>query len=1323
MKKQIRKQFLAFFLAIIVCISPLGTVDIPAAENTEISDHAEVTGDGSMGQLIANEVSGADQTKKSNDSNDIFELEISQKTAQVQLKTEKAATLIVAIYTDLNSTQMLASGKTTIEAGVTKATVLIETETMPEYFIAKAYLLEKTSFKPLCNPYVTQMYTESMQKLENSTTDDYKDREVLKLDEDDNKTNFGVFKEDTLVFKEESEKNQVIDNTDGTYTIMNADDDFKNLKEGDTFSYQQKEGKVILAKIKNISIQGNTIFITEDKNTDLTDYFDYFKLEIDSNDLADVNIDDSNLPGGMTVESEENVSSINMLGKNEVPKSAKLKINKLLTASVTVSAKNVIDDDCKLDGEINVGVGVDFKIYILPDYKYISFKVQLSLKTSLGISGNKDVEFPLPAIVLSYFKMINVKLTPELVGSVSGKVKGYIEEHGEWGIAYDSNVGFKTINTKLPVDINLLEVSGDFFIGLSMPTECFFVNETLGEAEIKPTAGIVAEVKSDNIVNYEIIHDCITCFSGELYWKADVNIKFSLVKDTTKFEITPITLKEKWKTFYWSVGHKKFGFGTCPYIKYAVEILVADAQNRRLENSEITVIDKETGKTIGFYISDGLSTSNEQSIMTNHNGLAEIYLPNGNYIIKAKKQKVIVQKEIAVSDGKKVVDLVLQMPIATPTSKPKPKPTVTIKPTSTPEITPTPTISELPEDNSNISWELKEDGILYIKGKGKIPSYELKYTGKYPQNVIYYSTAPWYKDREDIKKIIIEEGITTIGHMAFYGLDNMENVIFPKTLVTIEKMAFFECSSLNSVTFPENLEKIGELAFYGCKSLRELIIPDNVTTIDSCAFKNCSNIVTFKLPHGIKELIGSMFEGWKAIKNISIPESVTNIWDHTFHSCDNIEKLIIPKNVTSVGSWVFAESAKLKTVYFTGNKPSYIGDRFLDKVKEMTLYYPEGDSTWDGIESEKFGGKNIIWKAYIPGEINQNDEEENSDEIQSYDFTDDIDSQNEEETEELETPISDAEEDSNVEQMENEEEIEQMEIEGVDVEELEPSVVNDQKRENSVVNVKSYSKRKPGSYTLFVLLKNKNTTDILAADNLLYINQATADKTGFVSFSYQWNVMEINPVSCVFGDVIHQHTYGAWKTIKKATVFSAEIRQRKCSGCGKTEKKVGKKIKPILKVSASTVALKTKQSTKGLKVVKMAAGDSVVSWKSADSKIVKVSKTGQLFAQKKTGKTIVTVKLKSGLSKKITVKIQNKPVKTTKLTGLKKQIILKKNQKVALKPVKSPFTSLEKITYTSSNKKLVSVSAKGIIKGLKHGKAQITVKSGRKKYVINVNVK
>ena len=247
MKKQIRKQFLAFFLAIIVCISPLGTVDIPAAENTEISDHAEVTGDGSMGQLIANEVSGADQTKKSNDSNDIFELEISQKTAQVQLKTEKAATLIVAIYTDLNSTQMLASGKTTIEAGVTKATVLIETETMPEYFIAKAYLLEKTSFKPLCNPYVTQMYTESMQKLENSTTDDYKDREVLKLDEDDNKTNFGVFKEDTLVFKEESEKNQVIDNTDGTYTIMNADDDFKNLKEGDTFSYQQKEGKVILA--------------------------------------------------------------------------------------------------------------------------------------------------------------------------------------------------------------------------------------------------------------------------------------------------------------------------------------------------------------------------------------------------------------------------------------------------------------------------------------------------------------------------------------------------------------------------------------------------------------------------------------------------------------------------------------------------------------------------------------------------------------------------------------------------------------------------------------------------------------------------------------------------------------------------------------------------------------------------------------------------------------------------------------------------------------------------------------------------------------------
>ena len=141
----------------------------------------------------------------------------------------------------------------------------------------------------------------------------------------------------------------------------------------------------------------------------------------------------------------------------------------------------------------------------------------------------------------------------------------------------------------------------------------------------------------------------------------------------------------------------------------------------------------------------------------------------------------------------------------------------------------------------------------------------------------------------------------------------------------------------------------------------------------------------------------------------------------------------------------------------------------------------------------------------------------------------------------------------------------------------------------------------------------------------------------------------------------------------------------------------------------------------------MAKGDSVVSWKSSNTKILKVkgksNGTCKLTAQKKTGKATLTVRLKSGIQKKITVKVQKTPVKTSRITGLNKSLTLKKGRQVILKPSKLPFTSLQKITYTSSNSKIVSVTSKGRLKARKPGKAKITVKSGSKKVTVTVIVK
>ncbi len=89
------------------------------------------------------------------------------------------------------------------------------------------------------------------------------------------------------------------------------------------------------------------------------------------------------------------------------------------------------------------------------------------------------------------------------------------------------------------------------------------------------------------------------------------------------------------------------------------------------------------------------------------------------------------------------------------------------------------------------------------------------------------------------------------------------------------------------------------------------------------------------------------------------------------------------------------------------------------------------------------------------------------------------------------------------------------------------------------------------------------------------------------------------------------------------------------------------------------------------------------------------------------------VTLRSGCKKKISVKVQKTPVKTTKIQGIQKKITIRKKKSCTLLPQILPITSLEKITFTSSNKKVATVTAKGKVTAKKKGTAVITVKSGR----------
>lgn len=206
------------------------------------------------------------------------------------------------------------------------------------------------------------------------------------------------------------------------------------------------------------------------------------------------------------------------------------------------------------------------------------------------------------------------------------------------------------------------------------------------------------------------------------------------------------------------------------------------------------------------------------------------------------------------------------------------------------------------------------------------------------------------------------------------------------------------------------------------------------------------------------------------------------------------------------------------------------------------------------------------------------------------------------------------------------------------------------------------------------------------------------------------------------------HKFTAWKTTTAATALAPAKQTHKCSTCGKTEtRNYGNKLKPSIKVNISSILLKTRQKTTLLRVSGLAKGDSIVSWKSSNTNIAKVygrsNGTCTIQAGTRSGKAIITIALRSGLKKNITVTVQKTTVKTTKITGVATSLKLKRNQKATLKPVLQPLTSGEKITYKSSNTKIAIVNSKGQITARSKGTATITVTSGRKsvRYKVIVN--
>ena len=188
-------------------------------------------------------------------------------------------------------------------------------------------------------------------------------------------------------------------------------------------------------------------------------------------------------------------------------------------------------------------------------------------------------------------------------------------------------------------------------------------------------------------------------------------------------------------------------------------------------------------------------------------------------------------------------------------------------------------------ESDNLVWTLYDNGTLTISGEGAMKN--------------YYNNSPATQKKDNIKKVVIEDGVTSIGEFAFR-----------------------DCSSLTSIEIPSSVTSIGDYAFGYCSSLASIEIPSSVTNIGNGAFSDCSSLAS-----------------------ITIPESVTSIGNFAFCGCIRLTDITIPKSVTSIGINVFGDCTVLTEVLLENGSTLTSGQLGVDE-NIIKTYWNEDNLTW-----------------------------------------------------------------------------------------------------------------------------------------------------------------------------------------------------------------------------------------------------------------------------------------------------------------------------------------------------------------------------------------
>lgn len=167
----------------------------------------------------------------------------------------------------------------------------------------------------------------------------------------------------------------------------------------------------------------------------------------------------------------------------------------------------------------------------------------------------------------------------------------------------------------------------------------------------------------------------------------------------------------------------------------------------------------------------------------------------------------------------------------------------------------------------------------------------------------------------NLKSINISENLTSLGDQVFQGTMSLNELDLSKTKLTTISYGLINDSNVKKVILPNTINSIGKVAFYKCEKLDNIIIPDSVKSIGNSAFMQCKSLESIVIPDSVTTILSQAFDNCSALTSINIPNSVTNIGSNAFAGCTNIKEFKLSKNITQLDEYAFYNLAEGTTIY------------------------------------------------------------------------------------------------------------------------------------------------------------------------------------------------------------------------------------------------------------------------------------------------------------------------------------------------------------------------------------------------------------------------